>query len=43
MTTNGGNVAEFAYDALGRGIEKIDSIAGTTTQYYHKNNWQVLP
>jgi RHS repeat-associated protein len=35
-------VAEFAYDALGRRIRKIDSIADETTLYYYNNNWQVL-
>ena len=35
-------VAEFAYDALGRRIHKIDSIAGETTLYYYSSNWQVL-
>jgi len=37
-----GGVAEFAYDALGRRIRKIDSIANETTFYYYNNNWQVL-
>ncbi len=27
---NDANVAEFAYDALGRRIKKVDSVAGTT-------------
>ncbi|MHC4621139.1 MAG: hypothetical protein ACYTEQ_25615 [Planctomycetota bacterium] len=39
---NGTTVAEFAYDALGRRIEKKDSIAGTTTHYYYNDKWQVL-
>jgi len=34
--------AEFAYDALGRRIRKIDSAASETTLYYHNYNWQVL-
>jgi RHS repeat-associated protein len=28
-------VATFEYDALGRRIEKVDAIAGTTTRYYY--------
>ncbi len=28
-------VATFAYDALGRRIETVDAIAGTTTRYYY--------
>ena len=28
-------VATFAYDALGRRIEKVDAIAGMTTRYYY--------
>jgi RHS repeat-associated protein len=28
-------VATFDYDALGRRIEKVDTIAGTTTRYYY--------
>jgi len=37
-------VAEYAYDALGRRICKIDKIADpdVTTYYYYNNNWQVL-
>jgi hypothetical protein len=31
----------YEYDALGRRIEKIDSIAATTTQYYY-DGWQAL-
>jgi len=27
--------AAFAYDALGRRIEKVDAIAQTTTRYYY--------
>ena len=34
-------VAEFTYDALGRRIEFIDSIAATTTRYYY-DGWRVL-
>ncbi|MHC4867878.1 MAG: hypothetical protein ACYTEX_27725, partial [Planctomycetota bacterium] len=30
ITKDGNDIAEFAYDALGRRIRKIDSIAGTT-------------
>ncbi|MHC4867876.1 MAG: RHS repeat domain-containing protein, partial [Planctomycetota bacterium] len=32
----------FAYDALGRRIRKIDSIAGTTRLYFYNDKWQVL-
>ena len=42
---NGGGkttVAEYSYDALGRRIRKIDSIASSTTVYYNNSNWQVL-
>jgi YD repeat-containing protein len=42
---NGGGkttVAQYAYDALGRRIRKIDSIASSTTVYYNNNSWQVL-
>lgn len=35
-------VAEFTYDALGRRVRKIDSVAGETTLYYNNHNWQVL-
>ena len=34
--------AEFAYDALGRRIRKIDSVASETTLYYYDQNWRVL-
>ena len=39
------DVAEYAYDALGRRIEKKTYDNGQldeTTRYYHNNNWQVL-
>ncbi|MBL7107504.1 MAG: hypothetical protein ISS77_07865 [Phycisphaerae bacterium] len=36
------DVAEYAYDALGRRIRKIDSIGSETTLYYYNNNWQVV-
>jgi len=36
-------VAEFAYDALGRRIEKKDLIdPNNTRRYYYNNDWQVL-
>ena len=35
-------VAEYCYDALGRRIRKIDSIASQTVMYYYNNNWQVV-
>ena len=40
--SNSSTVAEFAYDALGRRIRKIDSLANETTLYYYNYNWQVL-
>ncbi|MHC4574910.1 MAG: hypothetical protein ACYS76_12410, partial [Planctomycetota bacterium] len=42
ITKDGNHIAGFAYDALGRRIEKKDSIAGTTTHYYYNDKWQVL-
>jgi len=39
---NNADVAEFAYDALGRRIRKIDPIADETTLYYYNDKWQVL-
>ena len=36
-------VAEFAYDALGRRIEKKDLLdSNNTTRYYYNNNWRLL-
>ena len=35
-------IAEYAYDDLGRRIEKDDKIAGEKTRYYYNDNWQVL-
>jgi len=34
--------AEFAYDALGRRIKKVDSVVGTTNIYYYNESCQVL-
>ncbi|MCK4292073.1 MAG: hypothetical protein KAY65_02665 [Planctomycetes bacterium] len=42
ITKDGNDIAEFAYDALGRRIKKVDSIAGTTNIYYYNDKWQVL-
>ena|GEM_PF-4881354 len=42
ITADGNDIAEYAYDALGRRIKKVDSKAGETTVYYYNNNWQVL-
>jgi len=42
ITKDGNDIAEFAYDALGRRIRKIDSVAGDTTYYYNNYKWQVL-
>ena len=35
-------VATYAYDALGRRIHKVDSVASETTLYYYNPEWQVL-
>ncbi|HPB94090.1 MAG TPA: RHS repeat protein, partial [Anaerohalosphaeraceae bacterium] len=35
-------VATFEYDALGRRIETVDAIAGTTTRYYYDEQRVVL-
>jgi len=36
-------VAEYSYDALGRRIEKKDSITSANTRrYYYNDNWQIL-
>jgi len=42
ITKDGNDIAEFAYDALGRRIRKIDSVASKTTLYYNNPDWQVL-
>ncbi|MHC4153819.1 MAG: hypothetical protein ACYST6_02670 [Planctomycetota bacterium] len=42
ITKDGNDIAEFAYDALGRRIRKIDSVAGTTNLYCYNDNWQVV-
>jgi len=36
------DVAEMAYDALGRRIRVIDSAASVTTVYYYNSEWQCL-
>ena len=36
------DVAQYAYDALGRRIKKVDAVADSTTLYYYSDNWQVL-
>ncbi len=36
------DVAEMAYDALGRRIRVIDSVASVTTLYYYNPEWQCL-
>jgi len=36
------DVAEYAYDALGRRIRIIDSAASATTLYYYNPDWQCL-
>lgn len=34
--------AQFAYDALGRRIEKIDSVDSTKSmRYYYNDRWQI--
>ena len=42
ITKDGNDIAEFAYDALGRRMRKIDSKVGHTTYYYNNYKWQVL-
>jgi RHS repeat-associated protein len=42
ITKDAGDIAEFAYDALGRRIKKYDNIAMETTLYYYGSGWQVL-
>jgi len=39
---NNADLAEFAYDALGRRIRKRDTVADTNNIYYYNDNWQVL-
>lgn len=41
ITKDSSDIAEFAYDALGRRIRKIDSVASETILYYYNCNWQV--
>ncbi|MFC1782649.1 hypothetical protein ACFL02_03570 [Planctomycetota bacterium] len=36
------SIVEYAYDALGRRIEKDDKIAGAKIRYYNNHDWQVL-
>jgi len=36
------DVAQMAYDTLGRRIRVIDSVASTTTLYYYNPEWQCL-
>jgi len=43
ITKDGNDIAEFAYDALGRRVEKKDLIdPNNTRRYYHNYKWQVL-
>jgi len=42
ITKGANDIAEFAYDALGRRIRKTDHVADTNTVYYYNVNWQVL-
>jgi len=42
VTKDNNDIAEFAYDALGRRIRKIDSNSSATTLYYYNDNGQVL-
>ena len=39
---NGTVVGQFAYDAMGRMIRKIDSNSSETTLYYYNDSRQVL-
>ncbi|MFC1782655.1 RHS repeat-associated core domain-containing protein [Planctomycetota bacterium] len=36
------SIVAYAYDALGRRIQKDDKIAGQKTRYYNNHDWQVL-
>jgi len=43
ITKDGNDIAEFAYDALGRRIRKTDSVTSANTRlYYYNDNWQVV-
>ena len=42
ITRDGNDIAEYAYDALGRRIWKRDSIADANNVYYYNDQWQVL-
>jgi len=42
ITKDSNDIAEFAYDALGRRIKKRDCVADTKNVYYYNDNWQVL-
>jgi hypothetical protein len=42
LTKGKANIAEFAYDALGRRIWKYNDIANEGTFYYYNDKWQVL-
>ncbi len=42
MRKNNGTIATFEYDALGRRIETVDAIAGTTTRYYYDDQRAVV-
>ena len=43
ITKDSNDIAEFAYDALGRRIEKKDLVdSNNTRRYYYNNDWQVL-
>lgn len=36
------NIAEYAYDALGRRIERVDAVAGVTTCFYYDDQRVIL-
>ena len=42
ITKSPTTIAEYEYDALGRRIQKTDSVANETTRYYYDNEWRVL-
>ena len=43
ITKDSNDIAEFAYDALGRRIQKKDLVDPNNTRlYYYNHNWQVL-
>jgi len=42
ITKDSSDIAEFAYDALGRRIKRFTNNDSQTTYFYYNNNWQEL-